>query len=298
MTMTQSTSHLLNALKVKPINRNDYLGESADLGWGRIFGGRLIAQALSAAQQSCPNDVVVHSLHCYFLKLGNVNRPVVYRVETLREGISHQSRRVLAKQAEDEIFHLTASFHKPLAGLNHQEQMPSVAAPETLENDSVMLKSYVESLPLRLQKRLPPIIEYRIHERQPLMIRPEHPVNFLTDEERSPNRRIWMKFKETTTENSLDQYLLMAYASDFSFLGVALQPHQLNTLNPRVSMASINHVIWFHSQPNMGNWNLFCAKSCRTSSGKALVNGTLFDRSGHMIASCAQEGIVRFRGKR
>ena len=296
MTDSQTTANLLNSLRVKQEKTDEFIGLSADLGWGRLFGGRLIAQALSAAQQSCTADVVVHSLHCYFLRLGNVNKSIRYQVERLREGISHQSWRVLAKQGDHDIFHLTASFHKPIAGLKHQDQMPTVIAPENLKNDSEILRQYVATLPERYRRRLPQIINDRILEKQPLELRPEHPLNFLTDKSGSPERRIWMRFKKTDTEAISDHNLLLAYASDFSFLGTSLQPHHLNTLNPRVSMASINHVIWFHQASDMGAWNLFSARSCQANGGKALVQGEWFNRSGQLIASCAQEGIVRYRG--
>ena len=269
------------------MDSNTFEGISQDLGWGTVFGGHVLGQALSAAQFTCHETLTAHSLHAYFLLPGRVNAPIRYVVKNCRDGRSFSTRAVEALQGNQQIFTCMISFQKQEEGLTHQSPMPEVPSPQTLVNEHTLAARIEDSLPknLRSASRRPRAIE----------IRPVDPVNPMSPSKKPPRRQVWQR---ACTDRSLSanmQQCLLAYASDFSFITTALQPHGVSWLTPTIRMASLDHSIWFHRPVNVKDWFLHSMESTNTHGGRGFVRGQVFDLNGQLIASTAQEGVIRVK---
>jgi acyl-CoA thioesterase-2 len=276
---------LITLLRMERIEQNLFRGQSQNLGWGRVFGGQVLGQALSSAEQTVPRDRVCHSLHGYFLRPGLADRPIVYTVDRIRDGKSFTTRRVVAVQDGQAIFSLSASFQVVEEGFDHQDAMPEAPAPETLSSELELARKYMDRIP-------EPMREQVLAER-PIEIRPVEPLNPLRPQVKPPTRLLWYRAAgPLPDEPSLHQYLL-AYASDFNFLGTAMQPHGVSWLSPGMQVASLDHALWFHRPFRMDDWLLYAVDSPSASGGRGLVRGRFFTRDGRLVASCAQEGLMR-----
>ncbi len=280
-------ANLIALLGLERIEQNIFRGQSQDLGWGAIFGGQVVGQALSAAVQTVPPDRHVHSLHGYFLRQGDAKRPVVYEVDPIRDGKSFTTRRVVAVQGGHAIFSLEASFQLDEVGLDHQEDAPETVAPETLENEHQRWAAFAENLPS-------PLKEMATAER-PIEIRPVNPTSMLKPEVQPPHKRVWLKAVDALPDDPLLHRILLAYASDFSFLTTALQPHGVSWLSPKMQIASVDHALWFHRPFRLDDWLLYVIDSPSASGARGLVLGRFYDRQGRLVASAAQEGLIRQR---
>ena len=283
--MSDVLQQLLALLRLERIEQNLFRGQSQDLGWGSIFGGQVLGQALSAAAQTVPSERSVHSMHGYFMRRGDASMPVVYDVDCIRDGRSFTTRRVVAIQKGRPIFNLSASFQKPEDGFEHQVDMPEVPGPDELVSGHVLARKWVD--------QLPPQLRQRATAERPIEYRPVAPSHPLQPEKRPPRRYLWYRaIDRLPDELAVHQYLL-AYASDSNFLGTALQPHAVSWLTPGMQLASLDHAMWFHRPFRLDDWLLYAVDSPSTSNARGLVRGQFFDRKGTLVASTAQEGLMR-----
>ena len=279
---------LIELLALERIDRDLFRGRSQDLGWGAIFGGQVLGQALSAAAQTVAAERPVHSLHGYFLRAGDVQRPIVYQVDRLRDGKSFATRRVVAVQEGQAIFSLAASFQLDETGFEHQDAMPQVPAPETLRSE--------RELALAVSDEIPEVLRRIATAVRPIEIRPVELRDPLHPRPKPARRHMWYRAIDKLADDPALHRYLLAYASDFSFLGASMDPHGVSWLTPGMQVASLDHAMWFHRSFRLDDWLLYVIDSPSASGARGLVRGQFFDREGRLIASCVQEGIVRFRG--
>lgn len=280
-------TELVELLRLERIEVNLFRGQSQNLGWGRVFGGQVLGQALSAAVQTVPPDRAVHSLHAYFLRSGDVALPIVYDVDRIRDGGSFTTRRVVAVQKGRPIFNLAASFQIDEPGYEHQAAMPDVPPPEDLESDFELAKKIEHRIPAALR-------EVALAER-PIEMRPVEPYDLLRPREMPPKRCVWYRTREPLPEEPALHRYMLAYASDFHFLGTALQVHGTSWLMPNMQVASLDHAMWFHRPFRMDEWLLYVIESPSTGGARGLVRGQFFTRDGRLVASTTQEGLIRRR---
>jgi acyl-CoA thioesterase-2 len=285
--MSAVLDELVSLLSLERIEENLFRGQSQDLGWGQVFGGQVLGQALSAAAQTVPSDRPVHSLQAYFLRPGDASKPIVYDVDRSRDGQSFTTRRVVAIQNGKPIFHLGASFQTDEPGYDHQEPMPNVPGPERLPSELDLWREYEEKIPQRMRARV-------LAER-PIELRPVDPMDVFNPIPKSPINSMWVKASGTLPDDpSLHRYLL-AYCSDFGFIPTALRPHGASWVDPSLQVASIDHVMWFHRPARIDEWLLHVMESPSASGARGFVRGRFYDRHGRLVASTAQEGLMRRR---
>jgi acyl-CoA thioesterase II len=280
---------LLQLLRLERIEADLFRGQSQDLGWGSIFGGQVVGQALSAAAQTVEEARPVHSLHAYFLRQGDARAPVVYEVDRIRDGKSFTTRRVVAIQKGQPIFTLAASFQADEPGFEHQERMPSVPGPDGLESEVERAR--------RVAARIPESFRAQATADRPIEIRPVNPHDPLRPDRRAPTRHVWYRAAGPLPDEPAVHRYLLAYASDFHFLTTAMQPHGVSWLTPGMQVASLDHAMWFHRPFRLDDWILYSIESPSASGARGLVRGQFFDRAGNLVASCAQEGLVRKRAQ-
>lgn len=286
--MARALDDLVKLLALERIEENLFRGQSRDLGWGTVFGGQVLGQALSAAAQTVPAERHVHSMHAYFLRPGDVHRPIVYDVDRIRDGASFTTRRVVAIQSGKAIFNLAASFQKEEPGFEHQAQMPECAPPESFKTDRERFAEIVD--------RLPAFARGPATAERPIELRAVEPEDDLFHPQaRAASRRVWLRAVAPLPDDPALHAYLLAYASDFSFVTTALLPHGVTWLTPGMQIASIDHVMWFHRPLRVDDWLLYVMDSPVAHGARGLARGLLFDRTGQLVASCAQEGLIRKR---
>lgn len=283
--MESVLSQLVQQLALERLDRDLFRGQSQDLGWGAIFGGQVLGQSLSAATQTVAEDRPVHSLHAYFLRAGDVRRPIVYQVDRIRDGHSFATRRVVAVQDGSAIFSLAASFQGEEPGFDHADAMPTVVGPEGLLSE--------RELGLQLADLVPEKLRPMATALRPIELRPVQPRNPLRPKSVPPERRVWMRaIDELPHDQALHRYLL-AYASDFSLLGASLDPHGVSWLTRGMQVASLDHAMWFHRPFRLDEWLLYDIQSPSASGSRGLVRGRFFNQQGQLVASVMQEGLIR-----
>jgi acyl-CoA thioesterase II len=282
--MSAVLDELVKLLSLEQIEENLFRGQSQDLGWGTVFGGQVLGQALSAAAQTVPPDRHVHSLHAYFLRPGDVSKPIVYDVDRIRDGSSFTTRRIVAIQSGRPIFNMSASFQKAEPGLEHHEPMPEVPAPETLKTEQQLAaeagwpKSWLER-----------------NADRPFEWRPVQVIDPLKPTPRPPQRADWLRTVARLPDNPALHYSLLAYASDHHLIGTALLPHGVSFITPGMQIASVDHVMWFHQPLRVDDWLLHVMESPVARGARGLARGRIYTRSGALVASTAQEGLIRQR---
>lgn len=285
-TMSDMLNHLIHLLKLEKIDDLIFRGESQDLGFRQVFGGQVVAQALSAAMQVAPEDRILHSCHAYFLSPGDSQYPIIYDVETLREGRNFSALRVKAIQHKNPICHVTASFQIPEEGFEHQGSMPDVSSPETFIDENMMLQKVAQSLPTPLNKKFA--------QERPFDVRTKYLNNPFNGTTLPPEQYSWFK---TNGEAPLDlkiQQCLLAYFSDFHCILTALHPHEKGFLQQGMKVATIDHSIWFHRPFDLNLWHLHAIESNNAFGGRGLARGQIFSQEGKLIATTQQEGLIRF----
>lgn len=287
--MSRVLSELVELLALERIEENLFRGQSQDLGWGQVFGGQVLGQALSAAVQTVPSDRHVHSLHAYFLQWGDARRPIVYQVDRLRDGKSFSTRRVVAVQGGRPIFNLAASFQSEEEGFTHADEMPKVPGPDELPNEIELWQRHAA--------RLPDKAKMRALAERPIEIRPVDPVDPFTPEKRGPDHAIWVRAAGRLPDDPALHRYLLAYCSDFSFMTTAMRPHGVTWIDPEMQVASLDHVMWFHQPFRMDDWLLHVIHSPSASGSRGLVRGSFFSRDGRLVASTGQEGLMRRRAR-
>ncbi|GAA6171436.1 acyl-CoA thioesterase II [Colwellia sp. KU-HH00111] len=285
--MSHVLDELLALLKLEVIEKGIYRGQSQDLGFRALFGGQVMGQALSAAQETVENGRFVHSLHSYFLRAGDASKPVVYEVENIRDGASFCTRRVQAIQNGQAIFYMTASFQRPEQGFEHQDTMPKVPNPEGIMSYRDFLTQYQDALPEGVR-------EIFLAEK-PIEIRPIQQYNWFNPEKTDSACQIWLKANGHMPNELPIHSCMLAYASDFHFLPTALLPHGVSHLQPNFQIATVDHAIWFHRPFRFDDWLLYSMDSPSASNGRGLVRGQIFNRQGELVASTMQEGVIRQR---
>ncbi|HEY4223895.1 MAG TPA: acyl-CoA thioesterase II [Myxococcota bacterium] len=285
--MARVLDELIELLALERIEENLFRGQSQDLGWGLVFGGQVLGQALSAATQTVPSDRAVHSLHAYFLRPGDAKKPIVYDVDRIRDGASFTTRRVVAVQNGRPIFHMSASFQLDELGYEHADAMPKTPGPEGRERELDQWR--------RLAPLIPEGARARALAERPIEVTIIDPVDPLQPEKKSPDNAVWLQpIGPLPDTPALHRYLL-AYCSDFNFVTTAMRPHGVSWVDPRMQVASIDHVMWFHRPFRLDDGLLHVMHSPSASGARGLVTGSVFRRDGTLVASTAQEGLIRTR---
>lgn len=284
--MKDEVAGLLKILELEQLEDNLFRGQSFDSGQGSIFGGLVAGQALAAASQTVPADRPVHSLHGYFLRAGDFTRPVIYEVESIRDGRSFTTRRVKAVQHGHAIFSLSASFQVTEEGVEHQASMPDVPMPEDVESDEVANKEFIKRLPEGRRKFFmgPNPVEFR-------SIKPRG----YTLEKQPPQRLVWFRIADKIDVDLAHRRALLTFCSDFGLLTTAMLPHAMTFLDPHVQAASIDHAMWFHRDCRVDDWMLYVTTSASAQGSRGMNQGLIFARDGTLVASVAQEGLMRDR---
>ena len=275
---------LRTVLELEKIEDNLYRGLSYRTPWGRVFGGQVLAQSIHAAQLTTPDDRILHSMHAYFLLAGDIDLPIVYDVEKVRDGGSYTTRRVKAIQKGRPIFTMQASFQKQESGFDHREQMPVVPAPETLKSD--------REIGEELREVAPRIYEVTRVDR-PIECRPTRGAELYIGDHTDAEQHIWIKARGTLPDSDRMHQVALAYVSDYNLLATALLPHRARLQTQRTFLASIDHAMWFHRPFRMDDWMLYSIDSPSASSARGFSRGNLFTRDGTLVASVAQEGLIR-----
>ncbi len=284
--MSAALDQLLSILDLEPLEHNLYRGLSPQVGWQRVFGGQVIGQALVAANRTVEGRKA-HSLHAYFLRAGDPAVPIIYEVDRIRDGGSFSTRRVVAIQHGHAIFSMAASFHKEEDGLEHQMPMPDAPPPEDLPSEAELKEELIGRVP-------EPVRAYWQHER-PIEIRPVDVSRYFSRDQKAPSQLVWIRATGTLGDDLALHQCVLAYASDFTLLDTALIAHGRFVFDPNLMLASLDHAVWFHEPFRADEWLLYAQDSPSSGASRAFCRGTLFTRDGRLVASTAQEGLVRER---
>lgn len=277
---------LLELLQLEQLDGDRFRGQSRDIGAPQVFGGQVLGQALMAAGRTVENRLA-HSLHAYFLRRGDVASPIEYVVDRARDGGSFSSRRVVAEQHGRAIFHMAVSFQSAESGIEHQLTMPAVPGPDGLPDRS--------EVPAEIAAQLQEKLRNYLLRKRPFLIRPVNPPDLLHPEKMDPIKHVWIKAKDALPDDPLLHQALFAYVSDYELLSTATLPHAINFRDSNIQMASLDHALWFHRPFRADEWLLFSYDSPSTSAARGLARGLVFARDGRLIASTAQEGLMRVR---
>lgn len=289
--MTSPVSELIELLSLERLENNLFRGQSRDIGTKYVFGGQVVGQALSAAQATLDSanqkkgPRAAHSLHAYFLRAGDVEAPIVYDVDRTRDGGSFSVRRVTAIQHGQPIFVCAASFQISEPGPEHQISMPEVPRPEDIAPTPPITADALAKLPIKVQRWL--------NRMGPFEFRPIYPRDDLNPPKRPPYQQVWFKLSERVGDAQELHRALLAYASDFHLLGTTTFPHGISYYQPNVQMASLDHALWFHRPFRADEWLLYAIDSPSAQGARGLARGQIFDLQGRLVASSAQEGMIR-----
>ena len=282
--MHSSLSEVIDLLTLERLEDNFFRGESRDIGSPQVFGGQILGQALSAAHRTVENRIP-HSLHAYFLRPGDFNLPVIYQVERSRDGGSYSNRRVVAIQHGRPILNLAASFKTPEDGLEHQVEMPEVPGPEGLTSLADINQAMLDKVPEKMRRFLA--------HKPPFEFRPIEAPKFIEPGARTPVKNIWMRACGQLPEDPELHRNLLAYVSDYELLGTATLPHEIDVGTKPLLMASLDHAMWFHRHARVDQWLLYAFDSPVSTGGRGYSRGQIFTRDGGLVASTAQEGVIR-----
>jgi len=282
--MLAPLADLLQLLELEPLEVDLFRGASRDIGSPQVFGGQVLGQALGAAFATVKGRGV-HSLHAYFLRRGDFNAPIVYHVDRSRDGGSFSSRRVVAIQHGQQIFHMSASFHEPENGLEHQLPMPEVPPPESLPDLRELLEAQGVALPPAVQRFSGRNSPFEFHAVQAM----EYP-----DPKPGPPRLdVWFRAVDRVGEEASRHACLLAYVSDYHLMTTAMRPHGYSLGSRGVIVASIDHAMWFHRPVRVDEWLLYSIESPVAAAARGFARASIFTRDGLLVASTAQEGLVR-----
>jgi acyl-CoA thioesterase-2 len=283
-----SLQSLIAILDLEPLEMNLFRGRSPQIGWQRVYGGQVLGQALVAAVRTVPEERIVHSMHGYFLLPGDPAIPIIYEVERVRDGGSFTTRRVKAIQHGRAMFVMSVSFHKFEAGLDHQSTMPKVPPPEDLPSEKELASRLVEQLPENMRA-------YWERER-PIEMRPVDVSRYFERGGHTAEQHIWMRANGKLPDAFPLHQCVLAYASDFTLLDTALIPHGRLMFDKDMQLASLDHALWFHRPFRADEWLLYVQDSPSASGARGFSRGSVYTRTGAMVASVTQEGLTRVRG--
>jgi acyl-CoA thioesterase-2 len=281
-----SDIRLESLFEMEKIEQGLYRGQTWDLGFGAVFGGQVLGQAIASAYNTVDEERMIHSLHSYFLLPGDAKKPVIYDIENMRDGRSFSTRRVKAIQNGRTIFEMTASFQKPESGLSHQfADMSQVPPPEELPQDIRFFEDNYDKLSEKMKESL----SYH----RPVDIRTVGPANAYKAEKHEPKRAMWMKSRDKLPGSQQLHQASLAYASDYNFLSTSLQPHGIVAHDKSLKIATIDHAMWFHKPFKFDDWLLYEMESPFSGASRGLVQGKIFDQHGVLVATTVQEGLMR-----
>ncbi len=284
--MNNDVAKLLDILDLEPLEINLFRGRSIAPTGGRVFGGQVISQALTAARRTVPADRIAHSMHAYFLLPGDPSIPIIYEVERIRDGRSFTTRRVVAIQHGKAIFFTSVSFQVEEEGLVHQASMPHVPMPEDLPSDEMWRNRLVERYPRAAVRDWMAL--------RPLEIKPAgFDSAFIGGQDKTPLPALWLRTRDRLPDDLAVHQAVVAYASDLSLLQAALLPHGKSVLDPDMQCASLDHGLWFHRRFRADEWLLYVQDSPAAFGSRGFCRGQLFTRDGVLVASATQEGLMR-----
>lgn len=278
---------LLSILDLERRGEDGFVGLSPNDGWKRIYGGQVIAQSLVAAQRTVAEDRFVNSLHAYFLRPGDTKVPVAYEVERLRDGGSFTTRRIVASQKGEVIFVMAASFQGEEPGLSHQIAMPMVPGPQDCISE--------DELGQRLAKKWPGAFKGYWEKQWPMEMRLVDPEGFIDRHDRPPVMNVWMRARGPVEGPRQLQEAVLAYASDYSLIDTAVISHGRILADPELQVASLDHAMWFHRPARADEWLLYVQESPSAEGSRGMCRGLIYKQDGTLVASVAQEGLMRLR---
>jgi acyl-CoA thioesterase-2 len=284
--MSSAITDLLGILDLEPLEVNLFRGRSPQVGWQRVFGGQVIGQALVAACRTVDGRPP-HSMHAYFLLAGDPKVPIIYEVDRIRDGKSFTTRRVVAIQHGHAIFTMQVSFHSDEPGLSHQAPMPDVADPENLPGEAEIRERIVSMMP-------DPVRRYYEGERA-IEMRPVEFERYLGRKYDDARFHVWIRVTEKLPDDPTIHQCALAYASDLTLLDAALLPHGRTVFEKELMPASLDHALWFHRPFRADDWLLYAQDSPNLNGARGFSRGLIFTRSGTLVASVAQEGLLRLR---
>lgn len=284
--MTQVMQEVLDLLDLEAIEANLFRGTSLNIVGKNVFGGQVLAQALMAAGRTTDGRLA-HSMHGYFLRAGDTTAPIVYQVDRVRDGKSFSTRMVNAIQHGETIFIMSASFAVMEEGLEHQAEMPVVDGPDGILSET------------ELRQKVAPMIPEKIRDvfarERPIEIRPINPVNPFTPVKQEAKRFHWMRAQTRLPDDPFLHQCILAFASDYALMGTAMLPHGVSFMQNNLQAASIDHAMWFHRPFRMDEWLLYEMDAPNSASSRGLNRGLIYAQDGRLVASTAQEGLMRLR---
>jgi acyl-CoA thioesterase II len=283
--MKNGSNELIELLDLEEIEQNHYRATSPSEGWQRVYGGQVIGQALVAASRTVPEDRQAHSLHGYFLRPGDTTIPILYKVDRIRDGRSFTTRRVVAIQHGRPIFNMSISFQTAEDGFSHQFDMPEAPSPESLLDERQLRAQWAAKLPAEYSDAF--------NRERPIDVRPIDPMDIVHPDKRPPRQMCWMKSRDPLPDDHRLHQCVLAYLSDWSLLDTATLPHGVSFLQNDMQMASLDHAMWFHRPFRADEWLLFVQDSPSASGARGLNRGLIYRQDGALVASAAQEGLIR-----
>ncbi|MCL4115621.1 UNVERIFIED_CONTAM: hypothetical protein GTU68_056372, partial [Idotea baltica] len=285
--VTQALTDLVKLLSLHAEDEGVFVGNSQDLGFKQLFGGQVLGQCVSAASQMINFEKSIHSIHGYFLRPGDSQLQVEYQVNIVRESRNFIAVQVTAVQSDCAIFVCYASFQNKEEGFHHQIDMPDVLPPDQLKNEVELAGEAIHLLP--------EAIKLSVLSQKPLDIRPVSARNPLLTEKRDPIQCIWFRANGYVPKQDFLQQSLLGYASDFNLLTTSMLPHSVSIWQPTMQVASLDHALWFHEKIDLNDWLLYSIESPWSGKGRGFSRANIFNRQGVLVASVAQEGLIRKR---
>jgi acyl-CoA thioesterase-2 len=281
-----AVQELLSVLDLETLEVNLFRGHSPQVGWQRVFGGQVIAQALVAASRTVEGRPP-HSMHAYFLLAGDPKAPIVYDVERIRDGRSFATRRVVAIQHGQAIFSMSVSFHADEPGLDHQMPMPDVPHPDALPDEDTIRREILPGIPEAVRR-------YYQRER-PIELRPVDFGRYRGQPQSEPRFNVWFRTHGSLPDDPAVHRSVLAYASDLTLLDTALLPHRRSVFDNDIMAASLDHALWIHRPFRADEWLLYTQDSPNLHGARGFARGLIFTAGGTLVASVAQEGMLRER---
>lgn len=281
----QPLNKIIETLDLEEIELNHYLATSPNEGWQRVYGGQVIGQALVAASRTVSTDRSAHSLHGYFLRAGDTDIPILYKVDRIRDGKSFTTRRVVAVQRGQAIFTMSISFQVDEGGLNHQFDMPDVPGPDDLQTEDEIRQVQSKNWPKEFQDSF--------SGSSAIQVKPIEPIELLNPKPAEPVQRCWMRCGDKLPDDPRIHQCVLAYLSDWSLLDTATRPHAVSFMQDNVQVASLDHAMWFHRPFRADEWLLYDQDSPSASGARGFNRGLIYNQSGELVASTTQEGLVR-----
>jgi len=283
--MSSQLPNLLEILSLTNSGKNEFTGKNLFIGSPNVYGGQVLAQAVSAANTTIADDKILHSIHCYFINPGDNDLDITYKVEIIKDGRSFNTRRVVASQSGRDIFIMSASYQRPESGIEHQATMPNVARPESLTSFSDLFAEFAAKFKIQPRGIFAPDGPFVFHPVE--HYDPFHP------RIRPAMNHTWFKANGVLPDDDLLHQTTLAYASDFNLLITALFPHGMSFFTTPMQIASLDHAMWFHRPAKTDEWLLYVVESSNANGGRAFCTGKIFTADGVLVASTAQEGLIR-----